>query len=262
MVSNSPHSSILSKSVQLLEALGKSAGGLRYKDIVDQTKLSKSTVHRLLSILSSEGLVHFDEHSKTYRLGMRIMEWAAHIWREFDLRDLALEEMQKLNADTGENINLAIRDDTDIIYMNRVESFKPIRAVATLGARAPVYCTGLGKALTAFLPEQERQEIARAIKYEKMTELTILDSETFLARLEETRRYGYGIDDREFRDEVRCIAAPIFDFRGVPVGAISISTLVFRVSKDTLIDWAPKLLTAARSISRKIGYIETKESPT
>lgn len=256
MSSKSPHSSILSKSVLVLETLGKSASAIRYTDLVDQTKLSKSTAHRILAILTQEGLVHYDEHTRTYRLGMRIMEWAAHIWREFDLREVALEEMKLLNAETGENINLAIRDNVDIIYMNRVESFKPVRAVATLGARAPVHCTGLGKALTAFLPESERVEIANAINYEKMTEFTITDASNFLLRLEETRRYGYGMDDREFRDEVRCIAAPIFDFRGVPVGAISISTLVFRVSRDKLIDWAPKLMASAKSISQKIGFVE------
>jgi len=258
MATRQPQSSILSKSVLVLETLGSANGSVRYTDLVAQTKLSKSTAHRILSILTSEGLVHFDERSKTYRLGMRIMEWAAHIWREFDLREVAIEEMKMLNTETGENINLAIRDNLDIIYMNRVESFKPVRAVATLGARASIHCTGLGKALTAFLPEDDQHEIAQALSFEKMTAHTIPDAETFLARLEETRRHGFGMDDCEFRDEVRCIAAPIFDFRGLPVGAISISTLIFRVPKDTLISWAPKLLSAARSISQKIGYIETK----
>ena len=139
MADKGPHSSILSKSVLVLETLGKANGAVRYTDLVAQTKLSKSTAHRILSILTSEGMVHYDEHTKTYRLGMRIMEWAAHIWRDFDLREVSLEEMRMLNAETGENINLAIRDNLDIIYMNRVESFKPVRAVATLGARASIH---------------------------------------------------------------------------------------------------------------------------
>jgi DNA-binding IclR family transcriptional regulator len=256
MASKSPQSSILSKSVLVLETLGNASGAVRYTDLVEQTKLSKSTAHRILAILTHEGLVHYDEHTKTYRLGTRIMEWAAHIWRDFDLREVSLEEMKMLNVETGENINLAIRDNFDIIYMNRVESFTPVRAVATLGARASIHCTGLGKALTAHLPEEKQIEIAHALKYEKMTEHTIADADTFLTRLEETRRRGYGMDDQEFRDEVRCIAAPIFDFRGLPVGALSISTLVFRVPKDTLISWAPMLIAAVKSVSRKIGYID------
>jgi len=256
MADRGPRSSILSKSVLILETLGNANGAVRYTDLVAQTKLSKSTAHRILAILTNEGMVHYDEHTKTYRLGMRIMEWAAHIWRDFDLREVSLEEMKMLNAETGENINLAIRDNLDIIYMNRVESFKPVRAVATLGARASVHCTGLGKALTAHLPKDEQLKIAEALKYEKMTAQTIGDADEFLSRLEETRRHGYGIDDCEFRDEIRCIAAPIFDFRGLPVGAISISSLVFRVPKDTLLGWAPKLIAAAKSVSKKIGYIE------
>jgi DNA-binding IclR family transcriptional regulator len=256
MADKGPHSSILSKSVLVLETLGNANGAVRYTDLVAQTKLSKSTAHRILSILTNEGMVHYDEHTKTYRLGMRIMEWAAHIWRDFDLREVSLEEMKMLNTDTGENINLAIRDNLDIIYMNRVESFKPVRAVATLGARASIHCTGLGKALTAHLPEEEQSEIAHALKFEKMTDHTIENAEVFLSRLEETRRHGYGMDDCEFRDEIRCIAAPIFDFRGLPVGALSISTLVFRVPRDTLLSWAPKLIAAAKSVSQKIGYID------
>ena len=256
MADKAPYSSILSKSVLVLETLGSAKGAVRYTDLVEKTRLSKSTAHRILSILTSEGMVHYDEHTKTYRLGMCIMEWAAHIWRDFDLREVALEEMQMLNTETGENINLAIRDGLDIIYMNRVESFKPVRAVATLGARASIHCTGLGKALTAHLPEDEQAEIANSLKYEKMTDHTILDADTFLARLEETRRHGYGMDDCEFRDEIRCIAAPIFDFRGLPVGALSVSTLIFRVPKDTLLGWAPILIAAAKSISRKIGYVD------
>ena len=256
MAEKGPQSSILTKSVLVLETLGKANGAIRYTDLVTQTKLSKSTTHRILSILTSEGMVHYDEHTKTYRLGMRIMEWAAHIWRDFDLREVSLEEMQMLNSETGENINLAIRDNLDIIYMNRVESFKPVRAVATLGARASVHCTGLGKALSAHLPEADQIEIAEALTYEKMTDRTILDAKEFLVRLEETRRHGFGMDDCEFRDEIRCIAAPIFDFRGMPVGALSISTLVFRVPRDTLLGWAPRLIAAAKSVSRKIGYVD------
>jgi DNA-binding IclR family transcriptional regulator len=260
MVEKGPHSSILSKSVLVLETLGNANGAIRYTDLVSQTKLSKSTAHRILSILAREGMVKYDEHTKTYRLGMRIMEWAANIWRDFDLREVSLEEMKMLNAETGENINLAIRDNLDIIYMNRVESFKPVRAVASLGARASIHCTGLGKALTAHMPQEEQFEIANLLKFEKMTDNTLKNAEIFLMRLEETRRHGYGIDDCEFRDEIRCIAAPIFDFRGLPVGALSISTLVFRVPKDTLLSWAPKLIAAAKSISKKIGYIENIES--
>lgn len=261
MIKQSPSSSILSKSVLVLDTLGKAPGAVRYSDLVEQTGLSKSTTHRIVSILSSEGLVHFDKSTKTYRLGYRIMEWAAKVWQEFDLREVAQEEMNKLNKETGENINLAIREGNEIIYMNRVESFKPIRAVSTLGSRLSVHYTGLGKALTAFLPIEQQIEIAESIKYDTMTDNSVRNSKELLARLEETRRLGFALDDCEFRDEIRCIAAPIFDHQGITVGAISISSLVFRVSKETLLSWAPKLLTASKSISRKIGFVGGETLP-
>jgi DNA-binding IclR family transcriptional regulator len=229
---------------------------VRYTDLVNETKLSKSTAHRILSILTNEGLVHYDEHTKTYRLGTRVMEWALRVWRDFDLREDAVEEMNKLNRETGENINLAIRDKLEIIYINRVESFKPVRAVATLGSRASLHYTALGKAMVAFLPEETQKEIARGMTYEKMSKNTITNAREFLDALKETRKRGYAIDDCEFRDEIRCIAAPVFNFQGEPVGAISITSLVYRVPKKKLVSWVPNLLTAARVTSQKIGYVD------
>ncbi len=250
-------SSILSKSILVLETLGKATGAMRYTDLVRETQLSKSTAHRILSILGSEGLILYDADSKTYRLGIKIMEWAAGIWRDFDLREVALEEMRQLNRETGENVNLAIRDHLEIVYMNRVESFKPVRAVAALGSRASIHCTGLGKALTAFLPSETQVQIANALTYTAMTKNTLANAQGFLDKLADARKFGYALDDCEFRDEIRCIAAPIFDFQGATVGGISVTSLVYRVPRKTLLSWAPFLLTAAHSISRKIGYTGT-----
>lgn len=255
MVNKVLQSSILSKSVLVLETLGNADGSMRYTDLVNATGLSKSTAHRILNILGSEGLVHYDEHTRSYRLGMKIMEWAARVWRDFDLREVALEEMRMLNEETGENVNLAIRDNLEIIYMNRVESFKPVRAVAALGSRASIHCTGLGKALTAFLPTEAQYKIAQSMDYKPMTEHTLPDAQAFLDRLVDVRKTGYAMDDCEFRDEIRCIAAPIFDFQGKPVGGISVTSLVYRVPRETLMNWVPLLLKAADSISRKIGYV-------
>jgi len=163
--------------------------------------------------------------------------------------------MQMLNNETGENVNLAIRDNLEIIYMNRVESFKPVRAVATLGSRASIHCTGLGKALSAYLPTETQYKIAQSMVYERMTENTLPNAQAFLDKLVEVRKKGYAMDDCEFRDEIRCIAAPIFNFQGVPVGGISVTSLVYRVPRETLMDWVPLLLKAADSVSRKIGYV-------
>ncbi len=255
MVNKHLKSSILSKSVLILETLGHADGAMRFTDLVAATNFSKGTTHRILGLLVGEGLIHFDAHTKNYRLGMKIMEWAARVWRDFDLREAALEEMRTLNAETGENVNLAIRENNEIIYMNRVESFKPVRAVAALGSRASVHCTGLGKALTAFLPIETQYEIAQSMTYTPMTEHTLLDAQSFLDKLVDVRKNGYAMDECEFRDEIRCIAAPIFDYQGSPVGGISVTSLVYRVPRDTLLNWVPLLLKAATAVSRKIGYV-------
>lgn len=248
-------SSIISKSVLVLTYLGNAGESVRFIDLVSDTGLSKGTAHRLLSILTHEGLVYYDEQNKKYRLGFKIMEWAQRVWHDFDLRELALDQMKMLNAETGENINLAVREGLDIIYINRIESFKPIRAVARMGARAPLFCTALGKVLVAYLPFEEQVAIANSIDYIKHTEFTILSAEALLSRLDEVRRYGYGMDDCEFSEEIRCISAPIHNFDNKVIGGISVSTLAFRVPKKTLTSWAPMLIEAANVVSEKLGYV-------
>ena len=250
-----PHSSILEKTLSVLDLLNQSNRSLTFSEIQSGLNFTKSTGHRILTLMTEYGLVLYDKKNKTYRTGYRVMSWAAKAWQDIDLRDLAETEMQELSAQKGENVLLAVHDGTEIVYMHRVESVKKIRSIATIGARAPIHCTGLGKAIMAFLPSGEQQKIISNIKWEKLTENTITNPKQFERELVEIRQRGYSFDDREHQQEINCIAAPILNIEREVIGAISVTAPAFRVNSGTLHKWSSDLLETTRQISEKIGYI-------
>ena len=252
---NDEKSSIISKSIAILEVMSQSARPVRFTEIIQRANLSKSSGHRILSVLTNEGMIAYDEADRTYRLGFRVMAWALKAWNDFDLPKVADEEMRWLNRQTDEHAVLAIIDGHEIVFLKKIESRAPIRMASKVGDRAPVYCTALGKAMAAFLPDQVRRDIIANQDFVRRTEKTITDAAAFESELAGVRARGYAVADQEETDEIRGLAAPIFDYQGNVAGAVNVWAHVFRIDRDTLIGWAPLVMEAAGRISNRLGHI-------
>lgn len=247
-------STTLSKCLMVLDLLARAKRPLTYTDIRESTGLPKSTSYRLISILTNERLIHFDPESRAYRIGYRLLELAAQGLNGFDLRQIAAPGLRTLGKTTQESVLLAVRDGHEIVYIDRVESTRSLRFSTAVGNRAPLHCTGLGKAIMAFLGEEVRLELSRLIDFHPFTENTITTFDALERELALIRARGFAIDDMEHQPDIRCVAVPIFSRQGEVVAALSISAPSSRADRKHLESWAPLVRDAAAQISREMGW--------
>jgi len=247
----------LPPTLELLRSLNEPNGPVRgpasLTELSEFIGLSKPSVYRLLCTLQEFRLVSKDPHSGLYRPGAGLLELAHQGLERFELRSVAQPQLEKLWKDTNETVHLAILDEGEVVYLEKRESRQTIRMYSAVGRRAPAHCTGLGKAILAYLPSKDRHDLLKRKGLRRYTDRTIISLSEFERECEEIRKRGYALDLGEHEEEIRCVAAPIFDHTGQPVAAVSIAIPAFRTDLDHLHVLGPKVQEAARSISRKMG---------
>jgi IclR family transcriptional regulator, KDG regulon repressor len=159
------------KALRILELLGD--GELRLTDLSSKLGEHKCTVQRLLSTLQARGFVRQNGDNKRYSLGLKILQLASATLANMDLRAAAREPMQRLGDLTSETIHLGVYDEPHLVYIDKIESTFPIRMYSRVGARAESYCTGVGKALVAFLSDYERERYIQKVSFTRFTPNTI-----------------------------------------------------------------------------------------
>jgi DNA-binding IclR family transcriptional regulator len=157
--------------------------------------------------------------------------------------------------ETGETAHLCVLVDHEILYLDKVESPKTIRIASSIGGRNPAYCSAVGKALLAALPETELDSMLRRHKLVAFTRNTIVTPAQFKAVLQQVRVNGYAVDNEEREEGLRCIAAPIRDHSGEIIAAMSVAGPAFRLlsSQDEVV--ARLVMTIAAELSAKLGYV-------
>jgi DNA-binding IclR family transcriptional regulator len=240
------------RALDLLEAF---QGGeeLTLTEIAERVGLNKSRVFRLLHSLAVRGYVERSADGIRYTLGVKLIERAACVRR--DLRQLALPFMQRLHAQFNETVNLAILDRGEVLYIEMLESSHPFRMAAAVGSRSPWHSTALGKAMVAYLPEEERRPLLQAERLVRLTERTLTDRERLARELERVRRQGYAVDEGETERGAACIGAPILNREGRPVAALSLSGPVERILVKRQ-EIAVALVATCQELSRRMGFHE------
>jgi len=241
---------VIERMTRLLEVLAQHPEPLGLKQISQYTKLHPSTAHRILSAMSADRMVDRVEPG-SYRLGMRLLELGNLVKSRISVRELALPVMRELHAQTGETVNLSVRHDDEIVYVERTSSGRSaMRVVHVVGTRAPLHVTAAGK---LFLLEEG---FARLRDYARRTGLApqtrnTLSSVPLLERdLERIQAQGWATDNEEAEIGVRCVAAGIRDDGGALVAALSLSTPADRM-KGT---WGPLVKETADRIAHAIGH--------
>jgi DNA-binding IclR family transcriptional regulator len=244
---------VIDRMMKLLDVLGDHPEPLGLKQIAQYAGLHPSTAHRILSALSGGRLVDRVDPG-SYRLGMRLLELGNRVRSRISVRELALPVMRELHAHTGETVNLSVRHDDEIVYVERTSSGRSaMRVVHVIGARAALHVTAAGK---LFLLEEG---FARLREYAKRTGLAAhtknsLSSIVLLERdLERIQLQGFATDNEEAEIGVRCVAAGIRDDAGRLVAALSLSTPADRMKPQ----WGPLVKETADRISRVIGHQPT-----
>ncbi len=241
---------VIERMLKLLEVLAEHPEPLGLKQAAQHAGLHPSTAHRILSAMASDRMVDRVEPG-SYRLGMRLLELGNLVKSRINVREMALPVMRELHAQTGETVNLSVRHDDEIVYVERTSSGRSaMRVVHVIGARAPLHITAAGK---LFLLEEgyaRLRDYARRTGLRAYTRNTVASLPALERELERIQRQGWATDAEEAEVGVRCVAAAVRDDGGHLVAALSISSPADRMKPQ----WGPLIKEAAERISRGIGH--------
>lgn len=227
----------------------------KISDISSSLGLNKSTVSRTMSTLASEGFVYKDPETKKYRLGFSILTLSGIINSNMDIYKESQPVLNQLVESTGETAHISILDQLEVIYLQKVECNHPVRFLTHVGKRNPAYCTSSGKVIMAYSSDDVVEAIITN-GLEKYTKNTITDPDELRAHLKEIREMGYAYSIEEFSEGVITIAAPIYDYTGKIIAALSIVGPKQRIQQHKIPPIAKKVMSASLEISQNMGYIK------
>ena len=245
---------VLDRAINILEFVARQAGGeAGLPELAAAMKLHKTTTHRIAHVLESRGLLRRGPDSNRYRLGLHLYDLGCQALDNVNIRDEARPIMTRVAFEVGETTHLAVLDRAEVLYIERIEAQRSLTMGSKLGARNPVYCTALGKAILAFSPEAEIDQALAGCRMQARTKNTITSVLSFKRDLERIRDRGYSIDDEEIEDGIRCISAPVLNPADRAVAAISISGPSSRVTPDRFQIIGKTVMKAAEELSVHIG---------
>ena len=242
------------KAFLIMEELDK-YGELSIGDISDRLNMDKATVHRLVKTIKEAGYINQNPDNRKYANSLKLLAMGNRVMDKTGIKHVSRPIMEELSEKTGETVNLGVRVGNKIFYIDKLESSSTIKVGHGIGTSVPCYCSGLGKAILAFTHEKEQLSILNSASFETFTENTITDIALLQEELKKIRKVGYSIDDEEYLIGLICIGAPIFDYHGDPIAAISVSCPKYRYDPDQHLSIYSGLVTeAADRISRILGF--------
>lgn len=250
---------VLDRALAALELLAARNAECGLAEICAALKLHKSTVHRLMMVLEQHRLVDKNPDTGRYRLGLKLFEFGSKALGAVDLRRHAKPYMDRLQRDLGETVFFCMLDEGEVFYLEKIESQQSVRTACTVGSRAPAYCTAVGKAMLAELPEGEVGEIVRRWGLKRYTPNTVTTVSALKSELRATRARGYAIDNEEKEPGLRCVSAAVRGDSGKMLAALSVSGPAFRVTKERVPELGRAVMQAAAELSYELGYRPTAE---
>lgn len=244
------------KALAILEALIHAEQPQRLTDLASSLSMTKPNVYRLLGTLSELGYVQQDSDTSLYRPTLKVYELGVMIIGRADLVTTAGPVLRNLCEQAHESVQLAVFDDGYVVYVGKVDSSHPLKAITTIGNRVPATCVSTGKAMLAWLPEPALESALQRVQ--KFTPTTKLTRRAVERDLIEVRRLGYATNRGEWRPGVCGIAAPVRDRVGSVIAAVSAwggEANILGPRRDEL---AALVMTAANQISRHLGYLSTE----
>lgn len=244
---------VLEKSFLILDFLQKNGSPTSITDISKKLSIYPSTIYRILCTLKFGGFVEQDPKTQKYLLGMRLVELGSSKLQNMNLTKEIEPHLKELKAKFNETVHLGVLRENEILYLVKEESSQTIRMVSQIGNRAPIYCTGLGKILLAFLPSKEKDEILNKTKLIAYTNNTITNRKILEDELSKIKKQGFAIDDEEHEKDVFCIAVPVNNFGNQVIAAISISIPKFRINSYKQKEIKEALISTSNTITKKLG---------
>ena len=235
-----------------IECLAAS-GPMGLQDLSTELGLNKSTVHRILNSLICMDYVRQDPETSKYSLSFKFCRISTQILSQNNMVDLAKPYLKQLAEQSGEIVHLVQLDGMNAVYIDKVEStHNTVRLVSMIGKSIPLYCSGVGKAMLAEMPDEKIRYIWEQSDIRRLTDYTVTDFAQFEKLIEDIRKNGYAMDNEENELGVRCIAVSLKSFSGKPSYAISISAPKDRMSDERIQELKEMILGTKEQILQEV----------
>jgi IclR family transcriptional regulator, KDG regulon repressor len=244
---------VIDRTLDIIELLSTEQNGLGVTEISKRTNLHKTTVHRILSSLYTRNYVEKNKNGE-YKIGLKLIEIAGCHINELELQTEARSYLLELSSKYNLTSHLGVLDGLDVVYIEKLETYSHMRLYKQIGYRTPAYCSSLGKCLLSSLSEMELEEIMANCTFERFTANTICDINSFKKHLRNIRIQKWAMDNQEQTIGQRCIAAPIYDYRGDVIAAVSGSGNLEQLPDEKINVIADYIVNIAIEISKRLGY--------
>jgi IclR family transcriptional regulator, acetate operon repressor len=241
------------RALRLLELLSAHDEGVKLTDLAREAGLATSTVHRLLTTLEMRGFAQAEAGSGRWHVGRRAFEVGSAFTRQHHFVAPALPFLRRLRDRTHETANLGVIEGGEVVTLSQVESREIIRAISPPGGRAPVLCSGMGKAIIASWSDDAIDRLVARYGLRKITARSLFSPEAVQREIAEVRVRGFAVDDEEYVPGLRCVAAVVWSPQGEAAFAISISGLATRMTPERVTECGGIVCELARELTAKLG---------
>ncbi len=247
------------KSLDILNLFLKHSE-LNLNEMVQLSRIPKTSVHRMISSLEDMGFLQRDEQGQ-YSLGLLFLQYGQLVADRLDIREISTPIMKALRNDVDEAVKLTIKDGREVVCIEQLDTTHPVRLYTKIGQRSPLYAGASSRILLAFSPTNDREQYLKEIELIPISFGTITDKAKLRRILEESVKVGFTVSQAELADYTCSVAAPIFNNTGKVVAGISIIGPDERFHKDRLPKLIDKVKIASSTISKKLGW-DKSEYPT
>jgi IclR family pca regulon transcriptional regulator len=248
------------KAFSILELFGDERKTLSAAEITQLTGENRATSYRFCQTLVALGYLEQMPNSQ-YRMGYKSLRLAHAAIAGQELPEIARPILEALRDQTGETVNMAVRDAGEIVYVVRLKTSQILNIGLSVGSRLPLHATSLGKAILAFLPKDEQERIIDSIQLDRLTENTVQRKSELSRQLSVIRELGFSLNLEELSLGLRGVAAPILDVAGYPVAAINIALTRPASSEELESTLAPLVVKAADEISERAWHADLPGGP-
>jgi DNA-binding IclR family transcriptional regulator len=239
------------KALDVLDQVAAFGRPVRFSELLDQSRFPKATLYRFLQTLTSQGMLAYDAERHTYSLGVRLVRLAHTAWSQSSLAQVARPHVDALSREVGETVHLAQLDNGQVLYLDKRNPKDPIRMFSQAGKVGPAYCTGVGKAMLAFLGESDLEAVLSQQSFHRFTANTLSSPAALREDLDRIRARGHAVDNEEHEPGIICIAVPILTRTGRVLGALSVTSSTARTTLPRLEAHAPALRRSAGDIAEE-----------
>ena len=250
----------LERALVMLEVLAQHPEGLNLTKITEKLAIPQNAAFRITHTLVNHGFLHRDPDSKVFTITKKMLSLGQCAVAHEHIIEYALPAMRELRDNVNGTVYLGTLLDNEGVIIEQAPGGHPFKLFVDLGTRFQLHCSAPGKAIMAFLPENEQEALLNKIKYVKYNERTPGKRE-LRKELQEVVEIGYGIDRAEQFDGVHCIGAPIFDSTGYPVAAIWVSSPSIGMPESDFPKIGKQVTETALEISRRLGYALMSKDP-